>query len=114
MIILKNGINSTIVIMAENEIINIIEKFVNNVIMTTVDIKNENDPSSDLLNKIVFPCFIPINAAAESEKLNTRSEIIAIFSLKNNVVNTIPIKTHVDPETELCSFSRVTFLKKLK
>ena len=111
---LKIGINSTNVIIKENKIIIIGEKFVNKLNMIIVDKKKENDPSRDLLNKIVFPYFIPINAAAESDKLKTNREMIAICSLKNNVDNIMPINTHVEPETELISFFRVTFLKNLK
>ena len=103
-----------IVIINENKIVSIMGKFVKKEIMINVVIKKEKDPSRDLLNKFVFPYFIPINAAAESEKLNTIREIIAIFSWKINVVNIIPINTQVDPETVLCSFSRVTLLKKIK
>ena len=78
--ILKIGINSMVAIIAENKIFSIIGKLVKNEIMINVVIKKEMEPSRDLLNKFVFPYFIPINAAAESEKLNIISEIIAIFS----------------------------------
>ena len=67
-------------------------------IITEVVIKNAIEPSNDLLKSFVFPNFIPTIAAAESDKLITSKEIIAIFSLNKNKVRAAPIKTHDAPE----------------
>jgi hypothetical protein len=67
-------------------------------IMIDEVIKKADDPSNDLLNKYVLPYFIPIIAAAESDKLITKREIIATFSLNKNIVAAEPIKTQDAPE----------------
>ena len=53
---------------------------------------------NDLLNKYVLPYFIPIIAAAESDKLMTNRAIIATFSLNKNIVAAAPIRTQDAPE----------------
>ena len=67
-------------------------------IMIDEVIKKANDPSNDLLNKYVLPYFIPIIAAAESDKLITKRAIIATFSLNKNIVAAAPIRTQDAPE----------------
>ena len=67
-------------------------------IMIDEVIKNADDPSNDLLNKYVLPYFIPIIAAAESDKLITKRAIIATFSLNKNIVAAAPIRTQDAPE----------------
>ncbi|SVE33868.1 uncharacterized protein METZ01_LOCUS486722, partial [marine metagenome] len=67
-------------------------------IMIDEVIKKADDPSNDLLNKYVLPYFIPIIAAAESDKLMTRRAIIATFSSNNNIVAAAPIRTQDAPE----------------
>ena len=59
--------------------------------------KKANDPSSDFENNFVFPNFIPIIAAIESERLKIKREIMAILALKIKTVNIIPVNTHVAP-----------------
>ena len=67
-------------------------------IMIDEVIKKAADPSNDLLNKYVLPYFIPMIAAAESDKLITKRAIIATFSLNKNIVVAAPIKTQDAPE----------------
>ena len=55
-------------------------------------------PSSDLLNNRVEPYFIPMRAAAESDKLMTRRAITATFSLNKYAVNPAPINTQDAPD----------------
>ena len=62
--------------------------------------KNDNVPSKDLLKNFVFPYFIPIRAAAESDKLITRIAMTAIFSLKSKVVIPAPMNTQDAPDNE--------------
>ena len=77
-------------------------------IMIDVHTKNARDPSNDLLNSFVLPYFIPIIAAAESEKLITRRAIIATFSLKINIVVAAPINIQDAPDNLYLSLGRVT------
>ena len=65
--------------------------------------KNDNVPSKDLLKNFVFPYFIPIRAAAESDKLITKRPIRADFSLNRYIVATAPISTQDAPDNVLCS-----------
>jgi len=68
------------------------------IIMINEVIKKANDPSNDLLKKDVLPYFIPIIAAAESDRLMTNRAIIATFSSNNNIVAVAPIRTQDAPE----------------
>ena len=73
-----------------------------------VVIINAIDPSNDLLKSFVLPYPIPIIAAAESDKLIVKSEIIATFSLNNTIVSAEPINTQEAPDNLLFSCGRVT------
>ena len=74
--------------------------------------KKAADPSNDLLNNCVFPNFIPMIAAIESDKLKTSKLIIAIFSLKISVVRAAPITTHEAPVSIRYSRGRVNIENK--
>ena len=67
-------------------------------IIKYVLMKNAKVPSSDLLNNRVVPYFIPMRAAAESDKLMTRRAITATFSLNRYAVNPAPINTQDAPD----------------
>ena len=77
------------------------------------NIKNAADPSNDFENKFVLPNLIPIIAAAESAMLNTSKLIIAIFSLKIDIVMAEPIMTHEAPDNIRCSMGRVNIVNNL-
>ena len=74
--------------------------------------KKAVDPSNDLLNSCVFPNFIPTIAASESDILRTNKPIIAVFSLKINVVSAAPITTHEAPVSIRYSIGRMNEEKK--
>ena len=69
----------------------------NNIIKYAL-IRKAKVPSSDLLNNRVVPYFIPIRAAAESDKLITRRAITATFSLNRYAVNPAPMNTQDAPD----------------
>ena len=69
--------------------------------------KNAAVPSNDLLNNCVFPNFIPIIAAIESDMLKTNKPIIAAFSLNIRVQIAAPITTHEAPVSMRYSIGRV-------
>jgi len=81
-------------------------------IINDAERKNIADPSNDLLNNFVFPNFIPINAANESDILKTSKPIIAACSLKISVVRAVPIATHEAPVSIRYSMVRVNKSKK--
>ena len=66
-------------------------------IINDAERKNIVDPSNDLLNNSVFPNFIPIRAATESDILKTSKPMIAAFSVKISVVSAAPITTQEAP-----------------
>ena len=67
-------------------------------IIKYVLMRNANVPSNDLLNNRVVPYFIPMRAAAESDKLMTRRAITATFSLNRYAVSPAPINTQDAPD----------------
>ena len=67
-------------------------------IIKYVLMKKTKVPSRDLLNNRVVPYFIPISAAAESDKLMVRRAITATFSLNRYAVNPAPINTQDAPD----------------
>ena len=73
--------------------------------------KKAADPSKDLLNNCVFPNFIPIIAAIESDMLKTSKPIIAAFSLKIRIQRAAPITTHEAPVRIRYSMGRVNKAK---
>ena len=77
---------------------NIIDTEERRNIIKYVLIRKAKVPSSDLLNNRVLPYFIPIRAAAESDKLMTRRAITATFSLNRYAVNPAPINIQDAPE----------------
>ena len=74
--------------------------------------KKAADPSNDLLNNCVFPNFIPIIAAIESDMLKTSKLIITALSLKIRVQRAAPITIHEAPVTIRYSMGRVNKEKK--
>ena len=74
--------------------------------------KKTTDPSNDLLNNCVFPNFIPMIAAIESDMLKTIMPIIAAFSLNISMVTAVPITIHEAPVSIRYSMGRVNILKK--
>ena len=96
--------------MAEIFIINIAGDRTNTI--HDAERKKAADPSNDLLNNCVFPNFIPIIAAIESDMLKTSKPIIATFSLKIRVQRAAPITTHEAPVTIRYSMGRVNKAKK--
>ena len=81
-------------------------------IINDAERKKAADPSNDLLNNCVFPNFIPIIAAIESDKHKTSKPIIATFSLKISVVRAAPITTHEAPVSIRYSMGRVNIENK--
>ena len=55
------------------------------------------NPSKVLLNRDIFPYFLPTNAAKVSPRLIKISDIIAIFFENTKIVKNEPIITHVAP-----------------
>ena len=104
--------NSTVVAAktAERFIINIAGDRKNTI--HDAERKKAADPSNDLLNNCVFPNFIPIIAAIESEMLKTSRPIIAAFSLKIRVQRAAPITIHEAPVSLRYSMGRVKKAKK--
>ncbi len=74
--------------------------------------KNAVDPSNDFENNCVSPNLMPTIAAAESAMLNTSNQIIAVFSLKMNMVTAAPIITHEAPDNIPCSIGRVNVINR--
>ena len=111
---LKRGVenNSTDVAAntAERFIINIAGDRINTI--HDAERKKAADPSNDLLNNCVFPNFIPIIAAIESDTLKTSKPMIAAFSLNMNVVSAAPITTHEAPVSMRYSIGRMNEEKK--
>ena len=68
------------------------------IMMIDEMMKKADEPSNVLFNKYVLPYFIPIIAAAESDKLITKRAIIATFSLNRNIVDAAPIRTQDAPD----------------
>ena len=81
-------------------------------IINNAERKKTADPSNDLLNNFVFPNFIPIIAAIESDMLKTSKPIIAAFSLKIRVQRAAPITTHEAPVSIRYSIGRIIGAKK--
>ena len=81
-------------------------------IINDAERKKAADPSNDLLNNCVFPNFIPIIAAIESDMVKTSRPIIAAFSLKIRVQRAAPITTHEAPVSIRNSIGRVNKAKK--
>ena len=96
--------------MAEIFIINIAGDRINTI--HDAERKKAADPSNVLLNNCVFPNFIPIIAAIESDMLKTSKPIIAAFSLKIRVQRAAPITTHEAPVSIRYSMGRVNKAKK--
>ena len=95
---------------AQRFIINI-EGDIRNII-NDAERKKAADPSNDLLNNCVFPNFIPMIAAIESDKLKTSKPIMATFSLKIRVVRAAPITTQEAPVSIRHSRGRVNIENK--
>ena len=106
---LKRGVenNSTDVAAntAERLIINIAGERINTIHIA--ERKKAADPSNDLLNNWVFPNFIPIIAAIESDMLKTSKLIITALSLKIRVQRAAPITIHEAPVSLRYSMGRV-------
>ena len=99
--------NSTVVAAktAERFIINIAGDRTNTI--HDAERKKAADPSNDLLNNCVFPNFIPIIAAIESDMLKTSKLIITALSLKIRVQRAAPITIHEAPVSLRYSMGRV-------
>ena len=111
----KKGVDKSSIIVADKtvKILTINNDGESENTIKVVVIINEIDPSNDLLYNFVLPYLIPIIAAAESDKLNVKSEIIATLSLKNNIVTAELIKTQEAPDNLFFSCGRVTIEKSL-
>ena len=83
-----------------------------NIIIVAVII-NAVEPSNDLLKTFVVPYFIPIMAAAESDRLITNKDMIATFSLNKYTVTPAPINTQDAPDNPSYSLGRVIIPNKL-
>ena len=106
----ENNSTDVAAITAERFIINIAGDRTNTI--HDAERKKAADPSNDLLNNCVFPNFIPIIAAIESDMLKTIKPIIAAFSLNIRVQRAAPITTHEAPVIIRYSMGRVNKSKK--